>query len=171
MVRGSGDFVNQLDGYVVLRPISRRRLTEQTEDIQSRPTHPKARNGRLANPLLITMHVTGDDTDLVGFRFEAASIAAGDDTDEAVTAAALARNNSRASAARACSTPWPRKTSAASPLTPPSRPSSAKPSSVAPSIRPRSAPRERGDWYVFVRPLLVDSEAPGADPDDEEDPA
>jgi hypothetical protein len=32
-------------------------------------------------------------------------------------------------------------------------------------------PRERGDWYVFVRPLVVDSEAPGADPDDEEDPA
>jgi hypothetical protein len=43
MVRGSGDFVAQVDSMLVLRPVNRTRIDAATETIVTRLTHAKAR--------------------------------------------------------------------------------------------------------------------------------
>ena len=168
MVRGSGDFVNQLDGYVVFRPISRRRIDDRTEDIQSRLTHAKARNGRLADPLVVTMHVTGDETDLVAFRFSGAAASTADEVAGATRAVALLAEELKRFS----------RTSMVKALAPKDIGRKAVDAALKLLVgkgvirgplkkKTEKSTGERGHWYVFVRPFVVDAEA---DPDDEEDP-
>jgi hypothetical protein len=55
MIRGSGDWVNQLDSFLVLRPVNRDRESPSTETLTMRLVHVKPRSGPQAVPLLVSL--------------------------------------------------------------------------------------------------------------------
>ena len=71
MIRGSGDWLAQLDSFIVLRPVTRERQDCETETITTRLLHVKPRSGPQAAPLLVRMTVTNDLTPLVTFALSA----------------------------------------------------------------------------------------------------
>jgi hypothetical protein len=172
MTRSSGDWVNQLDGFMVLRPITRTRKGSDAEDIVSRLTHPKARGGRTGDPLVVTFHVALDGSELVTFTFDAMHATDAEEAEGALAGAALVTEQvkrfSRAGLIEALAArQLGRKAVEAAvekllglgiirgPLDKTERPKG-----------------ERGHWYVFVKPLpLGGSEGSGPAPDgDDEDP-
>src|SRR5262249_17854439 len=60
MIRGSGDWLAQLDSFLVLRPVSREPHDAHTETITTRLIHAKARSGPPPPPLPVQMFVTAD---------------------------------------------------------------------------------------------------------------
>jgi hypothetical protein len=88
MIRGSGDWLAQLDSFMVLRPVNRERVDAATEIVTMRLVHAKARSGPQATPLLVTMRVTGDLTPLVAFHLSAQA-ATTTETDAATVAGAI----------------------------------------------------------------------------------
>jgi hypothetical protein len=109
-------------------------------------------------------------TDLVAFRFEAASIADADETEGAVTATALLaeqlRRFSRQDILKALSAKKfgrPAGDAALKVLV-------AKGVLHGPLDKSERQKGERGDWYTFLRPLAFVPDAPPEDPEAEEDP-
>jgi hypothetical protein len=156
MIRGSGDFFNQLDSVLVLRPITRSRTDDLTETIVSRLTHPKLRSGGTAEPRLVSLKVTADNTDLVALRFDAAKIVAADvEAEGAVLAAALlAEELKRFSRAALIKILGERQfgrrvvTAAIEKLL-------GLDVIRGPIDKTEHQKGERGHWYVFVHPLPV----------------
>jgi hypothetical protein len=140
MIRGSGDFAGQLDGFMVLRPITRKRRDADTEDVVTRLTHPKGRRGWLADPLLVTLHVTQDRAPDVAFRFDGAAAAV--DAGQAAAAA------TRALALQTLVGLGVLR---------------------GPLDKAERRTGERGHVYAFVRPLPPDPPAPDGPPPDEDD--
>jgi hypothetical protein len=73
MIRGSGDWLAQLDSFMVLRPVERHRLDQATETVTMRLIHVKPRSGPQADPLLINFTVTKDLTPDVTFTLRAST--------------------------------------------------------------------------------------------------
>jgi AAA domain-containing protein len=67
MIRGSGDWVAQLDSFMILRPVNRNRVDATSETITMRLVHVKPRSGPQADPRLVTMTVTQDLSPRVAF--------------------------------------------------------------------------------------------------------
>jgi hypothetical protein len=172
MIRGSGDFAAQLDGFMVLRPITRKRTGPDSEDIVSRLTHPKARGGRQGDPLLVTLHVTRDDSAETTFMLTAAQVTEAEELEGALKAAGLlAEEVKRFSRAGLIEALAPRQLG-------------RKAVEAAlekllnlgvirgPLDKTERLKGERGHWYVFLKPLPLvsepadDSEGADEDPDD-----
>jgi hypothetical protein len=170
MIRGSGDFAGQLDGFMVLRPITRKRRDADTEDVVTRLTHPKGRRGWLADPLLVTLHVTQDRAPDVAFRFDgaAAAVDAGQAAAAATRALALLAEDQqrlgRQAALDALGSDHGRPAIEA-----------ALQTLVGlgvlrgPLDKAERRTGERGHVYAFVRPLPPDPPAPDGPPPDEDD--
>lgn len=172
MIRGSGDFAAQLDGFMVLRPITRKRTGPDSEDIVSRLTHPKARSGRQADPRLVTLHVTHDDSAEITFTLSAAQVTEAEELEGALKAAGLlaeeVKRFSRAGLIKA--------------LAPLQLGRKAVEAAIdklvdlgvirGPLDKTERLTGERGHWYVFVKPLALvpaasaDPEGADEDPDD-----
>jgi hypothetical protein len=154
MIRGSGDWLAQLGAFLVLRPAGRTRTDDRTETITMRLIHAKARAGPMAPPLLVALHVTGDLTPRVTFRFSAE--AAGDEAPELRTAtlavALLAEEHQRLSrqtlveglSAKGHGRPLAEKAIQRCLDLDVLR---------GPLSKEEKLRGERGHWYVFVRPL------------------
>lgn len=81
MLRGSGDWLAQLDSFLVLRPIERTRQDRHNETVIMRLTHVKPRSGPQADPMVVTLHITNDLLPTVTFRLT--GVAAADATPAA----------------------------------------------------------------------------------------
>jgi AAA domain len=90
MIRGSGDWVGQIDTFFVLRPVNRTRHDPRSETLTMRLSHVKARSGPQAVPLLVSLVVTEDDTPLVAFRLSAEAVPDGASSVEELAGAVRA---------------------------------------------------------------------------------
>jgi hypothetical protein len=90
MVRGSGDWLAQLETFLVLRPVNRERQDPATERVTLRLVHAKARSGPQAPPLIVTLNVTHDMTPRVAFSLTATASASDTAADLAGTVKAVA---------------------------------------------------------------------------------
>ena len=155
MIRGSGDWLAQLDSFMVLRPVNRERGGAGAETITTRLTHVKPRSGPQAAPLLVTMEVTGDLTPLVSFTLSASTAsesAAADCAGAMKAAATLFEEKKRLSrttvleSLQATDFGRPAVELAIKRLT-------QLGVIHGPLVKTEKQRGERGHWYLFVKPL------------------
>ena len=167
MIRGSGDWLAQLDSFMVLRPVNRERGGAGAETITTRLTHVKPRSGPQAAPLLVTMEVTGDLTPLVSFTLSASTAsesAAADCAGAMKAAATLFEEKKRLSrttvleSLQATDFGRPAVELAIKRLT-------QLGVIHGPLVKTEKQRGERGHWYLFVKPLEVSSN-PAETPDE-----
>lgn len=172
MIRGSGDWLAQLDSFMVLRPVNRERSDRATETVTMRLVHAKTRSGPQAAPLLVSLRVTGDLTPFVAFTLTASTAAddAAADLAGAVKAAAgLFEEQKRLSR---------RDVLEALQKAEHGRPAAegALKRLVdlgvihGPLAASEKRKGERGHWYLFMKPLSTPSEPDGDAPEWLDDP-
>jgi AAA domain/DnaB-like helicase N terminal domain len=163
MIRGSGDWVGQIDSFLVLRPLGRARHDAESETITMRLVHVKPRSGPQAEPLLVSLHVTADETPLVAFDLSAKVVpeASAEELAGAVRAVvdymAQTRRAGRAGIRKAFDGKYGRPTIDAA-----IRQAVAIGTLIGPLGKTLKRKGERGDWYLFVDPSPAASE-PGED--------
>jgi hypothetical protein len=168
MIRGSGDWIAQLDSFLVLRPVNRERHDPETETITLRLVQAKARGGPESFPLLIALEVTHDLTPWVTFRFVAKGPATDDDAATRAGAvkllAALAEERKRFSRKEAI------EAGAAASFGRPACSQALKTLADLGVIRKvvENVKGERGHWFAFIRPLVSDP-GPSDEPPEAED--
>jgi hypothetical protein len=168
MIRGSGDWVGQIDSFLVLRPINRTRQDARSETINMRLSHVKARSGRQSDPLLVTLHVTEDDSPYVGFRLSGEAAPVGDASSEELAGAVRAittymaqvHRAGRAMIMDALKDQFGRPTVEAC-----IKQAVALGIIVGPLDKAHKEKGERGNWYLFVadRPTPSSGDASGED--------
>ena len=173
MVRGSGDFIAQLDSLLVLRPVDRTRHDPHTETIVTRLKHPKARGSGEAPPHLVTMHVTHDRTPLVAFELTA-KITSTDDTTAAEVAgavkAAAALFEDRKRLSRKAVLETLQATALGRPACEAALTKLVDLGVIRGPLGPRDRQKgERGHWFAFIKPLPADPEAGREGEDDTDD--
>jgi len=176
MLRGSGDWVAQVGSFLVLRPVDRRRQdtdTESAEAITLRLTQAKVRSGREAQPLLVRLEVTHDQSPLVTFRLHgeaAGALPDGAELSGAVKALALLFEDlklvNRPKTIEYLATKQIGRTVAEKALT----------KLLALGVIRGPVPKDdlppgqrRGHWYAFVQPLDLDVGV-NTDPEDLDPP-